>query len=530
MARLVNNVLVAEGVLTARTAIHVGGADASLVDDMPFARNGAGELYIPGTSLAGPMRAWWTSRFGDSSRNGFFGSIPERNASRDEGEASFLTVDDAQANPAIAETRDGVRIDRTTGTAEEGFKYDREVVPAGATFDLKLRLELDRSDARRDGKKNLATLLATLQAGNISFGAAKSRGLGAFDFRLDCVHSESRSTRTGMIDLLKSVGKTPMTPIPLDEFLKEAEAGLSGSMSVSVTWKSDLPVLNLGSERGIVIDSAPLLSGVPKALRQTITGASIKGLLRTHAARICGTLFGVTAGDTHPLVVALFGSPGANRTENKQGKSALGLAAVSVEDCTPNGPDIDQTTWQQVLRAGGLSEKVDKVKAAQDAIDASKLKEAGVRIEEHVAIDRWTGGAAENHLFNIAAPARGQVGIFRLGLDWHRLAFDYDNQEKRKKLESRDKKAALALFLFVLRDMARGLVPAGYGSTRGFGSFAVSSICFEHVGEKLKQLGFADENSDRKELASPDFSGFAELNEAWSEYLRENRENVEREA
>ena len=48
------------GELVARTPISVGGMGAGEHVDLDVAVDGSGKFYIPGTSLAGPMRAWLT--------------------------------------------------------------------------------------------------------------------------------------------------------------------------------------------------------------------------------------------------------------------------------------------------------------------------------------------------------------------------------------------------------------------------------------------------------------------------------------
>jgi len=46
-----------KGTLTGLDAIHIGGAGNDPTTDMSLGADGAGRHYIPGTSLAGPLRA-----------------------------------------------------------------------------------------------------------------------------------------------------------------------------------------------------------------------------------------------------------------------------------------------------------------------------------------------------------------------------------------------------------------------------------------------------------------------------------------
>lgn len=70
--------------------------------------------------------------------------------------------------------RDGVSIDRDTGTAADKRKYDFEAVPAGTRFDFVM--QVDNADALE-----MAIALAavrSLEQGQVQLGGARSRGTG----------------------------------------------------------------------------------------------------------------------------------------------------------------------------------------------------------------------------------------------------------------------------------------------------------------------------------------------------------------
>ena len=70
--------------------------------------------------------------------------------------------------------RDGVAIDRDTGTAADKRKYDFEAVPAGTRFDFKM--QVDNAD---DLEMAIALLaVRTLERGQLQLGGARSRGTG----------------------------------------------------------------------------------------------------------------------------------------------------------------------------------------------------------------------------------------------------------------------------------------------------------------------------------------------------------------
>ena len=74
----------------------------------------------------------------------------------------------------LYEYRDGVGIDRKTGSAKKGCKYDYEIVPAGTEFDFCLIAE----NLTEEQEKYLEFIVNQLRGGNIAVGGKTSRGLG----------------------------------------------------------------------------------------------------------------------------------------------------------------------------------------------------------------------------------------------------------------------------------------------------------------------------------------------------------------
>ena len=76
----------------------------------------------------------------------------------------------------IFEYRDGVGIDRATGAAKSGAKYDYEIVPQGSEFDFYLICEnIDEIQ-----EKYLNFIISGMESGNLSVGGMTTRGLGRF--------------------------------------------------------------------------------------------------------------------------------------------------------------------------------------------------------------------------------------------------------------------------------------------------------------------------------------------------------------
>lgn len=582
-----------EATLVALLPVHVGNRDSELTQDAPLACNGRGEPYIPGTSLAGPIRAWWRDAFGDKA-DLEFGRIEARDKGRDPaslGYASLISVADAPAHlPAglTTELRDGVGIDRQSGAAATSIKYDRQVLPAGTTFALKLRFDVVEGLATADiARQRLAALVAALQAGDIAFGAAKTRGLGRMQAKGVKVFERQLATRAGMLARLR--GNSNAATIPdaqLTEWAAAAGANArDGRVDIVVSWQATRPVFNKSGSIGLVIDGLPLLGGgfdasQPTALTPVLTGASIKGALRAHAERICRTVAG-RACDLESarssfltsiemdLVSELFGSVGKSgktpkagdcddRPDDAKARAAHGLGALAVEDCVV-GPAVAPGEWKRIVeaRAADVDQAVIAAQAQVDAATSWKdsnardgLKRGSARIANHVAIDRWTGGAADALLFNQLEPPAPHRRQFRLRLDLARLGdacgiglaeaerqkaakckpFDQakvDAAELARDRAIQKRNAAVALLMFALRDLALGHIAFGFGSTRGFGSIKVDSIAFENPGATAEEYGFtADKALPVERLDDRTaFASFTEAEKGWVGYWTAWRAN-----
>lgn len=114
----------------------------------------------------------------------------------------------------LFEKRDGVGIDRDTETAAEGAKYDYEVVPSKTEFDFKMICEnVDERD-----KFILAIGLREMQAGIVSLGGNRSRGLGAFRLMIDNVFFLDFKDRKSFMNYLAHQKLEEIDP---KEFIKE---------------------------------------------------------------------------------------------------------------------------------------------------------------------------------------------------------------------------------------------------------------------------------------------------------------------
>lgn len=491
--------------------LHVGGLGVDPDVDLTLAVDGQGRPVVPGTSLAGPLRAW-TERTNPQPWREVWGS-----ATRD-GRASTVYVDDGHVFNSVAdatdgaptavreEVRDGVGIDRVTGSAARRVLYRRAILPRGAVVGLSLVIESPNAVRLGSDRKALGHLLADLAAGRVRIGAGKTRGLGKVRL-LTAPHLLS-VTETSLASPQATLA-TLVSPRPLDiaGLLSDASASANagkGPMTITVSWSAASPVMVRSGADGFFVDALPLVSRVKGAdeVVPVLPGSSIKGALRSRSELIARTVLGVDA-PTGPaktrfadqlgqidLVSVLFGA--APPTDDT---STLGLGAVGVDDCYASATKpLTTAEWAAVVTPGpaaGADASGDRARMPQ-AIAAS-LAASGLTERAHVAIDRWTGGAASGRLFSVLETAQ---------VAWDDLTITVDLD--RVPAELRD--ASLALLVLLLRDLKGGGVKLGYATNRGMGDIEVTAVT-------LAASPWGDLEID--DLGSDDL---APLNAAWREW------------
>ena len=222
------------GQLIAETGLHIGTSVSALnpsATDSPVIRDAASRPFIPGSSLKGALRAHLESLIRGLNRPKMWACdplaapcIPEKkhNDRPDIKETKAAAEKEATVNGRIdrvkydqiltnkildasciicklfgspwlaahlmikdlfiipewwagrLDLRDGVGIDRDTGTARHGIKYDFEVTPAATRFGLELVAE----NAGDDLLGLLAVGLREMEQQRVALGGKTTRGLG----------------------------------------------------------------------------------------------------------------------------------------------------------------------------------------------------------------------------------------------------------------------------------------------------------------------------------------------------------------
>lgn len=481
MSRQVSGEYVLSGELVTRSALAIGSGSAGAATDMACVRDGLGRLIIPGSTLAGALRARFEDRQAwgtmDAASHLYIEDCPENRET---------SADSAAARPDT-EIRDGVGIDRKTGSAAQGVLFSRDVVPKGSRFKLELRIEATVSDkgaVPREEAESLIKEVANVLTTGVSFGAATSTGLGSVRLEEGTLQWRHTGSRDELLDLLATGTAITVEAAPDEPWKPTGNEKRHNTLQITIPWSPLSPLLVSVASNGLV-DRIPLTTTAPDgSVRLVIPGRSIKGALRSRVERIVRTLRSADdPGDafisqmTQDLgpVQRLFGRPPQGEKEGRR-------AAVEVSEVysDPDSNWGDGVRWDAVRAA--LAERMppraeqsndagrrQAEKLAPRAAANKKLRSSPIRINDHVAISRWTGGADDGKLFAVAAPEPC--------LGWKPLVLNID----LSRLGSDDQEVASALMAlaFVLRDFAEGWIGIGYGTTRGYGEVTADPSCIE---------------------------------------------------
>ena len=206
-------------VLKLETALRISSGIASDVTDAPFIRTMDKTLYIPGSSIRGAVRAELervVSGIGnfmnlkscnlfsdDSCEEGIKKKFESQTDPKDEDYEEFVDelcdvcqlfgstihgsrifFEDAfysQDGEIKTCVRDGVGIDRDTGSAVDGAKYDYEVIEKGHQFSFDMFAE-----NLSDTEKGIINLILALLKEGIYIGGKKAGGLGKVTLLTEC--------------------------------------------------------------------------------------------------------------------------------------------------------------------------------------------------------------------------------------------------------------------------------------------------------------------------------------------------------
>ena len=465
--RIVERIVV-EGDLELLTPAHFGSGDTEGPADLSLLRDACdGAALLPGASIAGALRNYYRERtrgYGAKAVDSdLFGA--KRGAKDEmEGGQSSLIVDDAVGSQPQVELRDGVKINGQTRTADEKKLFDMELLRVGTRFPLRFEL-LIPADQREQLCQDLAVALRGFERGEIGLGARKRRGFGRCQVSEWRVWRYDLTTPDGLLAWLAEGCAWQGHPaVQVEEgnslaeilgvslegvqdrrhrFEMEARLALDGSLLV----RSGFGQADQGPDmehlhRPVYDESDP--GGAKR--EPVLPGTSLAGVLRARAVRIANTL---TEDEirAQTLVRELFG--------------------VGPEDV--EGEEEDEKGLQ----------------ASRLVVHEAVVQGVHRLVQTRIRVDRFTGGAMDNFLFNEAPVFGGQSSDLTLRLTV-RDPRDYE----------------IGLLLLLLKDLWTGDLPVGGESGVGRGRLKGKSADLMHVQEGEMTTWQITQAKDRLEVLS----------------------------
>jgi len=465
---------------TIATPLRLSSGDASASTDAPARRSANGELVIPGTSLAGALRSAAEQVVGVACKLSedkpgepcgcevcvlFGDAVPKDNAA-----VSKLTIHDAAIVDGRTRVVDGVGLDRERRTAADGRKYDAEVVTVGTVV-----LRILGRDLTQDHVNVVAYLLDRVGGGAIPLGGRVAAGFGVLAATEGGKSLRMRDLAKAdhVLAALTNDGDAAWKEKPEWPKWPEERAARGAIRSWAITVR---PTTN---GTWLVADPAEAVrTGFKKAPRggaaaAELPGTSLRGVLRAQAERILRTLRADGACDP-----------------------AKGCAAKATQ--AEKAAGADRTRALQAGRAEDAKRCLacrvfGNERVASPLRIAVKQEDGGGsrgQPFDHVAIDRFTGGAAMDGRKFDALAARGGVYGVTITFDGPR-APDGDLPWMR------------ALIALALRDLHEGRVQVGGGAAKGHGTFEVDGWKAVATGADVAQLWTKLELTQPKQGGTP---------------------------
>ena len=353
-------------------------------------------------------------------------------------------------------------------------------------------------------------MLEDLEAGAIRFGADKSRGRGKL-----CLDPEK--TRISNLDLAEGILDTLVRgeakAAKLSEFFSARTGGeeiaavrpRGRCIGLTLVCQPVAPVMQRHEAEGAAADIMPAIAIEGDKRKPLLSGTGIKGAFRAQSERILRTVLGRDEIESEPLelITALYGAK-AEKTKKAAGDGRNdphhqpGRGAVSFDDHRLDRP-VSLEHWHSLLTLA--VDEPSKRLAALGKESEGKGEGKGwsnFTPAMLVAIDRWTGGAADKFLYSRLEPdltkmtLSASIDVDRITPPpsfWSRFDPTHEDRSGNHGEPDRDldkegreldsfRGAALALFLLTLRDFALGRIPLGYGVNRGLGDLHLDSATF----------------------------------------------------
>jgi len=427
------------------TPLHTGSGEASHVTDAELRRNAKGQYIMPGTSIAGALRTI-VERISGVAQTGecrlytrtddrddalepcpcavcrLFGNVEPGKTANEHSPvkafASKLTVFDAVFECPRTRVVDGVAINRTRGSAQDSKKFDYRQILPGSKLQIEIRavnlttLELDW----------ISAALRIIARGEVGLGGRSARGNGFLKPDETKCFIDSRNVHEPDDVLAYVLEKNDSQKGWGNQVAKQLDQFSGNLLSLPNRIGCDFLMAPAPNSGFLISDPVrTVATGYDAASRRLdqkaeIPGSSLTGVLRSGAERIVRTLGGIAC------------DPVSDRCKKPR---CLVCELFGNEDF-----------------------------ASRLAVRVSSKEESREMPFDHVAIDRFTGGASDQKKFDALTMMEGEFSVH----------FTIDRAD--------DPTLAnwmIGLLALTLRDLHQGRLWIGKGGSKGNGLFLITS-------------------------------------------------------
>lgn len=267
--------------------LRIGTGENDGITDILILKTKQGDPFIPGTALAGVLRAN-LAQLNPQAADLIFGKTSNTKTDLDNSQSSLIISDTILNNWQIIK-RDGIKIDPRTGISTIGGKFDFEVVERGAHGELKIIVSLREWQLE---KHSLATYqelfrnLAGSLAAGIRIGGITTKGFGQIIAENVILHT---------YDLTK------FTDVKAWLYQQPANTEIITATDKQINQKNFTLLAKFALQSSLIIRSDDLsdfasTTNIPDAIQLkssedfVIPGSSLKGVLRNQSIRILSIL------------------------------------------------------------------------------------------------------------------------------------------------------------------------------------------------------------------------------------------------
>lgn len=272
--------------------------------DSDVLRDSDGNVYIPGTSLAGVSRHFLETV--GINTDDIFGKIEVEKEAEKDYESKIKFFDAFATNEVSTSVRDSVRL--VDKISLDGSKFDYEIAEAGAEFIFKIEL----NTCSCEEMKICAYIINGFKSGDIRIGGKTTRGFGVVDIedikylQLDLTNAEEMETYINLDRDWNVVDK----PFSAEELGKAQYEGVYETIERDFSLKSFLFIRDYGSTKKVEDDDSKFVDAQTLTNAKenpVIPGPSIAGVIRSHCRKILDKIGYKTEKERQDFINDLFG-------------------------------------------------------------------------------------------------------------------------------------------------------------------------------------------------------------------------------